>query len=263
MHRMFRCRGSNPPVLFILLAAAAFQLPGPGAPVYATLGPEAPAILRVLVGDSRIIAIQPGDLATVAAQRHVGAFVLPEDWSGGEDLVAAQQARIPVIRLKRQTRVAHIAANIRVLSALTRSEVIASRWIDQIDAGMAQIRRSMAHYPPSRVLVLSPEGYTQGRGALITELIEIANGFNVAAESGIPEALQIDDAQIRAFAPDVVLLADWESQAATAFAYSQLYRGIAAFDRDHVYRITPPGKDPARLVEDVQALADLMHPAVF
>jgi len=263
MRNTLRCRGSSPPVLFILLAAAMFQFGSLDTPVYATPGPEAPPILRSLVADAQIVNIQPGGLAAVIAQRPVGALVLPEDWNVDTDLAASQSAKIPVIRLKRHTSIANITANFRALGALTRSEGIASRWISQIDTGIAQIRHNIARYKPTRVLVLSPEGYTQGQGALITELIGIANGVNVAAEAGIPEARQIDDAQIREFAPDVVLLIDWEPEAAIAFAYNRLYQGIAAFDRDHVYRITPPGKDPARLVEDVRALADLMHPAEF
>lgn len=264
LYRQGLCRGSVPPALFMVLVAALFRVSS--SQIYVTLGPEAPAILRVLLADTpnqQIITIQPGGLATVLAQQQIDALIVPEDWASAVDVETARSAGIRVVEVKRHTSTANIVSNIRSLGALTRTEAAASQWLARIDRGLARIKASVERYQPSRVLVLSSEGYTQGQGALITELIGIANGINVAAEAGIPEARQIDDQQIRDLAPDVVLLIGWMPDAAAAFASDSLYRGVAAFDRGHVYQIAPPGKDPASLIEDVQALADLMHPAEF
>jgi ABC-type Fe3+-hydroxamate transport system substrate-binding protein len=248
--------------LFLVLVIALFRL----SSIYAVLGPEATPILRVLVGnqdDIRIVNLQPGGLTTTLAQTRVDALILPEDWADDSDLGTARAANVPIVTLKRHTSIANMIANIRLLGKLTRNEQAAKDWIERINKGLAHIRQSVACYPPTRVLVLTPEGYTPGQGALITELISIANGINVAAEAGIPEARQIGDDQIRELAPDVVLLIGWTPDSAAIFAGNTLYHGIPAFDRDHIYQIAPPGKDPASLVQDVQALADLMHPAEF
>jgi ABC-type Fe3+-hydroxamate transport system substrate-binding protein len=267
MHLRLLRRGSllpalSPLLLLWLALSQPTQVQADRA-VYATLGPEAPAILRVLLGDQQIVQVGPGGLADVLNRRRVEALILPEDWPNEADLGAAEAAEIRVVRVRRHTSIANMVANIRSLAALTGTGAAGSRWISQIDEGLARIRRVVEGYTPARVLVLTPEGYTQGQGTLFTELIQAANGINVAAEAGIPEARQIDDQQIRAFAPGVVLLIGWTEVAARAFATNPLYQGIAAFDSSHVFQVAPPGKDPARLVEDVQVLADLMHPAEF
>ena len=270
----FWYRGSVPPVfrsgfglalaavmavLAVMAVPTASRSAGAGTPVYATLGPEAPAILRVLVGDSRIVALQPGGLAEMLKDRTLAALVLPDDWANDSDLDAARAAGLTIVRLRRQTSVANILGNIRQLADLTGTVQTGALWIDDIQRGLDGIRLAVRDDPPVQVLVLSPEGYTQGQGTLITELIGIAGGANVAAEAGIPEARQVDDAQIKGLRPGVVLLTGWTADAAAEFAANPLYREVPAFDQGRVYRIAAPGKDPARLVEDVQALAEWLH----
>ena len=243
-----------------LLAARAD--PPPDA-VCATLGPEAHSILRVLVGRDRVVPIQPGDLARTRQTRPIAALILSEDWSNDADLDAARAAGIAVVQVKRHTSLANIFANIRLLADFTGTSQAGTHWIASIEDGLTRIRQSISDLPRVRVLVLSPEGYTQGQGALITKLIDVAGGINTAADAGIPEARQIDDTQIRDFRPEVVLLVDWTADTAVAFAANPLYRGIPAFDQDRIYRTATLGKDPARLVEDVQMLADWLHPVEF
>ncbi len=233
------------------------------SPVYATLGPEAPSILRVLVGPERVVPIQPGSLAHVIQTRAITALILSEDWSNDADLDAAQSAGIPVVPVRRHTSVTNLLANIRLLAGFTGTTRAGAAWIEGIEGGLARIRQSVSGQPRVRVVVLSPEGYTQGQGALITELTDLAGGINTAADAGIPEARQIDDRQLRDFRPDVVLLVDWTADSAAAFSANPLYRGIPAFEQDRVYRTGSIGKDPARLVADVQALADWLHPVWF
>ncbi len=263
------CRGNVPPASFlslILFLAISFSF-SPNhkiqAPVYLTLGPEAPAILRALIGEQRFITVQPGQLADTLHEYTASALIVSEDWSASDDLDTARSAGLQIVTLKRHNSIANIEANIRTLAALTGNESAGARWIASFDEGLAKIKRSVQKDLPVRVLVLSPEAYTQGQGALITELIEIAGGSNVAAEAAIPEAREVEDEQIRQLKPDVVLLINWRREPALTFAQNPLYRGIVAFDQRRIYRIAAPGKDPARLVQDVQRLADLIHPQIF
>lgn len=269
MQLRFISRGILPPALFIaivtltLTSGLAFgQTPPPR--IYATIGPEAPAILRVLVGAASVISVQAGSFADVLREHDIAALVIPEEWAGTTELDAAITAGIKVVRLKRSVSVTAVEDNIHILGTLTGSELAASKWVKSINRGLDQIASTLAGTARTRVLILTPEGYTQGLGAFSTELIERAGGINVAAEAGIPEARQIDDTQVRQFAPDVVLLiGEWSTAEAQALTADPVYQGISAFDRSRIYRITPPGRDPALLVADVQNLADLLHPLLF
>ncbi|GIV81926.1 MAG: hypothetical protein KatS3mg051_1280 [Anaerolineae bacterium] len=54
--------------------------------------------------------------------------------------------------------------------------------------------------------MLTPERYTFGQGTLISDLIAAAGGINVAAAAGYGDIRQLTEAEIRALAPQVVLL---------------------------------------------------------
>jgi iron complex transport system substrate-binding protein len=222
--------------------------------------------LGVLVGEQYVVAIHPGELVNAVAQHPISALVLPEDWTDGVDQKYAQARGIAVVVLRRHNRIAHILGNIRTLGILANQRQVAAQWQGSLRANLEQIECQVRQYLPVRVLILSPEGYTQGQDALITELITTAGGINVAASAGIPEARQVEDAQIRAFSPDVVLLTGWDREAASTFMRNPLYRGITAFERSRIYRVdrlTALGKDPSRLIADIQHLIELIHPIVF
>jgi hypothetical protein len=238
------------------------QLTDP-TPLYAVLGPEAPPILRVLIGESRIVVVRPGMLDAVLREPHIQALILPQDWADENDLKIAQTDGVRIVTLQRHTTVKAIEANIRILATLTDTQQIGEHWIRTIDDGLLRIQHDVQPFNLRRVLILTPEGYTQGQGTLMTDLLRYAGGINVAAEAGIPEARQIDDSQIRQFAPDVVLLIGWTPQTAAILTQNPLYKGILAFDRDRVYLIAPPGKDPANLISDTNRLTALIHPLTF
>ncbi|MEP7285562.1 MAG: ABC transporter substrate-binding protein [Chloroflexota bacterium] len=231
--------------------------------VYATLGPEAPAILRVLVGQSHVVTLQAGDLSNALQTQTFTALVVSQDWVNDDDLKAAQRAGVRVVIVQRHTSIAHMEGNIRTLATLTGMQTVGQRWIAAIDQAVAQVKEAVHGTPRTRVLILTPEGYTEGQGALITELIEIAGGLNVAAEANIAEARQIDDSQIRDFAPDVVLLINWTAESAAAVAHNPLYVGLPAFDYEHIYRFAISTQDPAQLREELPTLATLFHPPTF
>src|SRR5437016_4896069 len=80
-------------------------------PLYAVLGPEAPAILRVLIGSDHVVSLQPGDLADLIAQQSqqsqqspdtLGALIVPDYWADESDLDVARQHGIKIVRVQRQ-----------------------------------------------------------------------------------------------------------------------------------------------------------------
>ncbi len=105
---------------------------------------------------------------------------------------------------------------------------------------------------PLPVLVLTPEGYTFGRGTLIDDLIVAAGGINVAA--GYDDFRQIDDSTIRTLAPRVILLSPaWSDEARAAFVANPAYASVPAVQTGRVHRLPfsptqPPDPGAALIV---------------
>ena len=230
-----------------------------GKATYAVIGAEASTLLPLFVDTRSILTVRVGELADVLMRTPISALMVPEEWSNTVDFQAAEVRQIPIIRLKRHNRIANILDNVHTVARLVGDPTRGEHITNQMRAGLAQVRAVFSDATPIRVMILTPEGYTEGQGTLLTELITIAGGVNVAAEAGIPEARQISDAQIREFAPEVVMLIHWTPEDARMFAESATYRGIPAFDQGRIVRITPPGKYPVGLVNDVRQLAVILH----
>ncbi|MBX3081780.1 MAG: ABC transporter substrate-binding protein [Anaerolineae bacterium] len=228
-------------------------------PHYAVIGSEARSLLPLFVTADQITVVRVGGLTETLKRTPIDALIAPEQWSNTLDLQAATTAHLPIVRLKRHNSVANILANLRIVSVFVGESAAGERWLHQLQDGLAAVRARYANAPRIRVLILTPEGYTEGQGALITELITIAGGLNVAAEAGIPETRQISDTQIQDYRPHIVLLVGWTAEAAHAFASNPTYQGIPAFDQGRVLPITALGKRPAALVNDVWKLAVLLH----
>ncbi|NWG75932.1 MAG: ABC transporter substrate-binding protein, partial [Rubrivivax sp.] len=136
----------------------------------------------------------------------------------------------------------------------------ASAAIRCLDVHLAIIQALVQGQTPVRALVLTPEVYTFGRGTFITDLLNAAGGINTAAESGFDDFRQVDDAAIRALAPDVILLSPaWSAGGRAAFLANPAYTAVPAVRAGRVlclpFRPTLP-RDPGAAVV---ALAILLH----
>lgn len=253
----------------VLLGILLVTLLGAGLPVhaqagvYAVLGSEGLPILQALVGKDRVISVPPGTLTDTLKQQSVIGIVASVEWADQDDLAAMRSAGSKAIFLRRQTSLALILDNIREVGVFTGSQPLAQSWIETVQRRIAETRQAVARHLRQRVLVLTPEGYTVGQGALLTELIEIAGGINTAAEAAIPEARQLDDVQIVTFAPDVVLLLNWTPARVAELMRYAPFASVPAFTRHHLYRIDSLGRNPVRLVDDLQLLLDLIHPPLL
>jgi ABC-type hemin transport system substrate-binding protein len=233
--------------------------------VYITIGAEAPDILAYFTPTDRIIRIQPGELESTAAglDAPIAAFILPADRGSPGDLDTARARDIPVITVRRHISITDIVDNIRTLSRVSGVPVLGEVRIAQLWADVLRVRVQVRDLPTVRVLMLTPEGYTPGSGALITEMIAFAGGVNVSAEAGIPDARQISDEQIREFAPDVILLLNWDAGAAEAFAANPIYAGIPAFESGRIHTIDAPSRLASEYAANVARLADVIRDPVI
>src|SRR6266851_8697873 len=112
MYRSILDRGIIPPVLFSLLFTMITHASAPPT-LYATLVPEAPSILHVLIGDPGFVAVEPGHLADVLQQHTISTLIVPQDWADETDLDTAHAAGLTIVNVQRHTSIFNIKANIR------------------------------------------------------------------------------------------------------------------------------------------------------
>lgn len=241
-------------------------------PYYLVVGAEAAPILRALQPAGAptlytVMVAQPGGVGRLLAQRLPTALIVPESWSDQTDQQAARAARIPIITVQRHTTVHAMLDNLTVLGRLVGREPAALALRDQIVAGQRAVQASVRGLPLTQVLVLTPEGYTQGQGTLLTELIALAGGVNVAAAAGIPEARQISDQQLQAWNPEVILLIGFDQRQRAAFLAFAPNQQVSAVQRGRIFDLSAAmpalGKDPAQLVTQLRWLANRLHPRYF
>src|SRR5689334_21661684 len=68
-------------------------------PTFAVLGPEAPAILHILIGEAHYIVVQPGMLDCVLHEQHIQVLIIPQDWAYENDLKIAQASGVRIVTL--------------------------------------------------------------------------------------------------------------------------------------------------------------------
>jgi ABC-type Fe3+-hydroxamate transport system substrate-binding protein len=251
-------------VLLILLPLAQPVLPAQRAkPIYGTLGPDAPTILRALVSPEQIHPIEPRQLMQTLHSTHLDALIVPENWLDRSEFEAVLATGVSVVMVRRHTSIAYIEQNIRILANLTNQWQVGWEWSHHLEDERNRILRAWWTLKQPRVLVLSPDGYTQGLDTLITELIYTSGGLNIPAYEGIHLARLINDEQIRAFAPDVILLVNWPLGSEVGFVRNDAFSSVPAFRLHHLYRVDALGQDPTRLIAELRLLADLFHPPLL
>jgi ABC-type Fe3+-hydroxamate transport system substrate-binding protein len=258
-------------MIFSLLALFLVNYPVSAQPIstskavpgYATIGPEAVTILQLWVAPDQIIPVHPGTMKTILGEHRIDLLFVTADRTADQDVEDARAAGVNIVLLARHISISKIKNNIRLVADATQNSERGVDWLKRFDQTLATYQEMTPVSSRIRVLVLSPEGYTQGEGALITELISLTGGINTAAEANIPEARQVSDEQIRQFAPDVILLIEWPAETAQAFRENPVYTPIPAFQNQRVYRIDPITGDPAVLVVRLDELFSLFHGGMF
>jgi len=120
-------------------------------------------------------------------------------------IAAAEQAGVPVFRIPAIHDLETWRTTVLSLGQAAGQDARAQHLMQRLERriSVAQVRAQRL-VEPVRVLVITPEAYTFGRDTLITELIELAGGMNVAV--GFEDYRQINDEIVRDLAPDVILL---------------------------------------------------------
>jgi ABC-type Fe3+-hydroxamate transport system substrate-binding protein len=232
----------------------------PALPAHIAVMGAVPA-LDALRPDAAITTLPPG---IAPAWAGIDLLVLPDLYAAAyPDLLAgAGAADVPIYRTTPHRDLAGWRASLSALGAATGRGERAAWLARRLDAQLRAAAMLSSDAAPARVLVLTPEGYTFGQGALLTDLIAAAGGENAAAAAGFADYRQIDDPTVRALAPDVILLTPgWDDPA--VFSALPGYADLPAVQAGRVYRLpfapTPPADPGAALL----LLSALLHPAKY
>jgi iron complex transport system substrate-binding protein len=233
--------------------------------------PARPAVVVVVGTDPALEQVIPPsglrqmDLTTTPAAiswAETGLLVIPDLYAAAYPalIAAARAAGVPIFQTTPITSLSGWRASIERFGKATGREGHASAALWCLDLRLKAVGVLVQGQAPVRALVLTPEGYTFGRGTLVTDLLDAAGGINVAAEAGFDDFRQVDDTAIRALAPDVILLSlTWSAEGRAAFLANPAYADIPAVQAGRVFRLlfrpTLP-RDPGAAVV---ALAILLH----
>jgi ABC-type Fe3+-hydroxamate transport system substrate-binding protein len=220
-----------------------------------------PALEQVVLA-SHIRQIDPAVAAVEGSWAGIDLLVVPDLYAAAYPVLvaSAEAAGVPVFQTTLITGLSGWRASIERLGQATGREDRASAAVRWLDLRLEIIHAAVHGQAPVRALVLTPEGYAFGRGTLITDLLGAAGGINAAAEAGVDDFRQVDDAAIRALAPDVILLSStWSDASRAAFLANPAYADVPAVRAGRVFclpfRPTLP-RDPGGAVV---ALAILLH----
>jgi ABC-type Fe3+-hydroxamate transport system substrate-binding protein len=218
-----------------------------------------PAAERVIPPEDRRI-IDPVIDPAVVEWRAIGLLLIPDLYAAAYPAMidAAEAARVPVFRTTAITSLAMWRAAVTQIGAATGREDRAADLMLQLDRRLALVWTAVGDQLAVRALVLTPEGYTFGQGAWITELIAAAGGINAAAEAGFADYRQIADSTIRELAPDVILLSPaWDR---ATFLEIAAYADLPAVQSGRVYQLLFAPTQPDDPGAAVRALAWALHP---
>lgn len=177
-------------------------------------------------------------------------------------------ADVPVFVLAGFESLDDIRANLRTLGRITGTEARAEELIAGMDAALENVRRAVSGYDPVRVLYYEPGGITYGAGSSVDEIIALAGGINVVAESDLGPYPLVNAEYVIAADPDVILLGGWfsgESNPLQWIRQDPALGSLRAVQSGHVYPITDAHLTTVShyVVSGVEEVATLLYPDAF
>jgi iron complex transport system substrate-binding protein len=228
--------------------------------IIAVLGRDPVAEWVLPPGEVRVIDPAVETDPAIVDWSGIGLLVAPEFFAAVYPAIieSAESASVPVFRTASITSLALWRETaLRLGVAAGRDERVFDLML-HLDRRLASIRARVGHQDPARVLVLTPEGYTFGVEAWITELIGAAGGINVAAEAGFADYRQVSDSAIHDLAPDVILLSPaWDR---AVFLQIATYADLPAVQTGRVIRLPFSPTVAAYPGTEVLVLAWILHP---
>lgn len=219
--------------------------------------------LGLVVPAGQIVPVEPG-----APELAAGAdLLILTDLAAASypDLVqAADAARVPVFEVGPVDGLDAWRRAVEQLGLATGQDLRAAQALARLDRRLMAIRRVVAQQPVTRVLALTPEGYTFGAQTIFSDLVAAAGAVNAAGAAGYDDFRQVDDDAIRALAPDVILLTPgWSAGDAAAFAANAAYADVPAIQAGRVLRLPFSPTFPADPAAALLWLTVAFHPSAL
>ena len=248
-----RARAQADPFPRTVTDAAGRTLTIPARPETVAVVGDDPALAQVVEGETlRALPVPPPDAPPWDG---IGLLVIPDLYATAYPalVLSAEAAGVPVFVTAPLASLDAYRERVTALGRATGRDMRAAALLTRLERRMSALDAALDGRPLTRALVLTPERYTFGRGTLVGDLIAAAGGVNIAAEAGYDDIRQMDEAAIRALAPDVILLAPgW---AAGEIAALQEHSGARIVPLP--FRPTQPDDPAAAML----ALALALHPA--
>ncbi|HVO69704.1 MAG TPA: ABC transporter substrate-binding protein [Aggregatilineaceae bacterium] len=148
-----------------------------------------------------IVALKP-DLVFVASYTDAGV------------VKQLQDAKITVFLLGSFSTIKDIESNITLLGQVVGEEAQAAKIVAGMEAKLKTVADAVKGVKPLTVLYYGPDGYSDGAGSTIDDVITHAGGINAVTAGGIKDPYpQLSDEFVVAQAPDVILLSGFNSYA--------------------------------------------------
>jgi ABC-type Fe3+-hydroxamate transport system substrate-binding protein len=224
------------------------------------------ALLQLLLPADAIRPVDPTADLTTLDWTDIGLFVIPDLYAAAyPDLFqAAQDRAVPVFQTIAISSLYGWRTTLTSLGQATGHEDAAAGVLARLDRRLDAVQQATAGREPVHILALTPEGYTFGEASLFTELVEAADGLNVAATARIDDFRQVDDKTIQSLAPEVILLSPaWTDEEVERFTANRAYVIVPAVRAGRVYRLPFSPTLPDDPGAAVVALAIYLHPTAL
>ena len=233
----------------------------PAYPARVAMVGAVPALDQIVSGEA-LVTLDPQTYPDPALWQDVGVLLLPSLYASAYPawVASAEAAGVPVVQVGPVTSLAAWREWLAEIGQITGRDQIAQLAIRRLQTELSVARWIGGFGNPAGVLVLTPEGYTVGQGALLTDVIAAAGGVNVAAAAGYDDYRQLTDDLVRELAPDVVLLTPaWGEDGRAAFIANAAYAELPAVAADHVCLLPFGSTQIARPGSAALMLALMLH----
>jgi iron complex transport system substrate-binding protein len=215
-----------------------------------------PSIARVKAEAENILALNP-DLVFVTN------FTQPET------VQLLMGSGVPVARLGSLVSFKDTERNLRLVgSAIGKRDeietIITDMWqtIDAVHSKVKTLKKPT-------VLYYAQDGYTEGAGAFMDEVIDLAGGENVVKSVGIRGGMNISEELAVSLQPEVIILSSWSADNTDEYVQrilkNRLWQEVPAVKNKRVYLVRGSWliSTSQTRAKGVEEIARLLHPEAF
>ncbi len=204
----------------------------------------------------RVVALEP-DLVLVAS------------YTSPDFVKQLIDARLPVMKLELFTSIPRIKQNILAVGRAVGEEERARKVIEEMDRRIMEVKKKAASSKKRPgVLAYGPTGSTAGRETTFDEMVTLAGGRNLAADTGIVGHVNISVERLVMIDPEIIILSTWNPEAP---GFEQIFLNDPALKQLSALRAKQVHAIPEKylttvsqyIVEGVEKMARLIHPELF